>query len=85
LNGLSIEQRDWERCDISMTSDAFSYCLSNLWGGSTLRVGGRYSIPKYGNYFNFKFFFQIVALMNNHGESFGIKNFTRLAFQKIFG
>lgn len=83
LNGLSIVKRDMEICDISMTSDAFFYCLSNLWGGSTLRVGGRYYIPKNGNYFSFKFFFQIVSLMNNHGRSFGIKSFIRLAIKKI--
>lgn len=59
-------------CDISMSSDSLQYCFRFLWGGATTRINGRYQVPKYGKFYNWKLYFQTSEL-NNHGEKFGLK------------
>jgi hypothetical protein len=43
-----------------------------LWGGATTRINGRYQVPKYGKFYNWKMYFQTSEL-NNHGEKFNFK------------
>jgi hypothetical protein len=42
-----------------------------LWGGSTLRINGRYQIPPHSRFFNFKIYFQISQI-NNFGKRFDL-------------
>lgn len=49
LGGLrQVETRPSE-CDITLGSQALDFCLSNLFGGSTLRVNGRFTAPEGGD------------------------------------
>jgi len=72
LNGFELSDKTHENCDISMSSDSLKYCFKFLWGGSTTRINGRYQVPKYGKFYNWKLYFQTSEL-NNHGEKFGLK------------
>jgi UDP-MurNAc hydroxylase len=69
LQGFKIASVAKEKCDIVMSSDALQYCFRFLWGGSTIRVNGRYQVPKHGKFFNWKLYFQI-AQNNNFGVKF---------------
>ncbi len=72
LHGFKETELEAEKCDISMSSDSLQYCFKFLWGGSTTRINGRYQIPKYGRFYNWKLYFQTSEL-NNHGEKFDLK------------
>lgn len=72
LNGFEKGTMNQENCDISISSDTLSYCFKFLWGGSTTRINGRYQVPKYGKFYNWKLYFQTSEL-NNHGEKFDLK------------
>ncbi len=71
LNGFERSEIIEENCDISMSSDSLSYCFKFLWGGATTRINGRYQVPKYGKFYNWKLYFQISEL-NNHGKKFNL-------------
>lgn len=72
LHGFERNEISQENCDISMSSDSLSYCFKFLWGGTTTRINGRYQVPKYGKFYNWKLYFQTSEL-NNHGEKFDLK------------
>ncbi|MCB9195871.1 MAG: MBL fold metallo-hydrolase [Flavobacteriales bacterium] len=72
LKGFIKTPRDYDRCDIAMSSDSLNYCFKFLWGGATTRINGRYQVPNSGNFYNWKLYFQTSEL-NNHGEKFGLK------------
>lgn len=72
LHGFEKSEINQENCDISMSSDSLSYCFKFLWGGATTRINGRFQVPKYGKFYNWKMYFQTSEL-NNHGEKFNFK------------
>lgn len=63
-NGLTSANFVEENCDISISSDALSYCFQELWGGDTLNVNARFQIPNNGNYNKFRIFSNIAASLN---------------------
>ncbi|TVR42671.1 MAG: MBL fold metallo-hydrolase [Cryomorphaceae bacterium] len=53
-----------EFCDVHLGSEAMLYCFKHLWGGSTLRINGRYEAPLKGRFNRFKRYFNIAQLNN---------------------
>ena len=68
LNGLQVAKYEPDLCDAALSSSALSYCFRFEWGGDTLSVNGRFSMPKQGNYNRFKRYFSI-ANFNNKGQT----------------
>jgi UDP-MurNAc hydroxylase len=55
-----------EACDIALSSAALLGSFRNLWGGGTLHVNARFTVPPRGDHQRFRAFAQI-AIHNNHG------------------
>ncbi|MDW8419028.1 MAG: hypothetical protein RML37_06415 [Chitinophagales bacterium] len=81
-DGLIPTNQHPDYCDIVMTSDALHYCFKFLWGGGTIRVNGRYQLPPYGSFFNFKMYFQISG-MNNFGERFNLSFIIKQIYKRM--
>ncbi len=75
-----------EKCDIHLSSEAMLYCLKHLWGGSTLRINGRYEAPPNGQFKRFKRYFNIAQL-NNEGyrvnAGFALQYLFRVMAEKL--
>ncbi len=55
-------------CDISLSSSALSYCFRFEWGGDTLSVNGRFTLPPGGEHAHFRRYFSLANL-NNKGQT----------------
>ncbi|UPT65785.1 MAG: hypothetical protein M0D57_14860 [Sphingobacteriales bacterium JAD_PAG50586_3] len=82
LNGLETANYDYDSCDIALSADALNYCFKFKWGGSTIRVNGRYQVPKNGKFYNMKMYFQ-VAQLNNFNQSFNLWYIAGVILQKL--
>lgn len=69
--GFVLANKNSTNCDISLSSDALSYCFNFLWGGSTTRINGRFQIPEKGIFYNWKMYFQ-TSQLNNLGKKFDL-------------
>jgi hypothetical protein len=56
-------------CDISVSSSALSYAFVNEWGGGTLHVNGRYTVPAGGDPQRLFLAFELSGA-NNRGVTF---------------
>ncbi len=68
LKQFQMAKYEPEFSDASLSSSALSYCFRFEWGGDTLSVNGRFSMPAQGHYARFKRYFSI-ANFNNKGQT----------------
>ena len=68
-DGLRPAAFDPEECDVSCSSAALAYALRNLWGGDTMAINGRFTIPTGGVYQHWRAY-TILASKNNVYGSF---------------
>ncbi len=66
--GLRRSARPRHECDVALSSDALAYCFENLWGGNTLLVNGRFSVPPGGHFERFRRYLTLADLAN-HGKT----------------
>ena len=78
LTGLRPASVARASCDIATYSDAFAFCLQNLFGSGTLAVNGRFEAPAGGD---IKYFWRqfAIAAENNEGRFFPRHNLARFA------
>lgn len=67
--GLEPVARAARPSDISVSSSALSYCLLHEWGGGTLHVNGRYTVPAGGDAGRLHLYFELSGA-NNRGVTF---------------
>lgn len=81
-NGLVNSSKSYDDCDIALSADMLNYTFKHLWGGSTMRVNGRYQLPANGKFFNVKMYYQIAQL-NNFNQSFNFWYIAGIALTKL--
>jgi hypothetical protein len=59
--GLRPFQLDPDNCDIALSSEALSYVVRFLWGGSTLLINGRFQTPRGGEAKRFRRFASLTS------------------------
>ncbi len=74
LRGVRRCKKKRDYCDVALNSSALHYCFSFLWGGDTLFVNGRYFVPPYGRYENFRAYFNLASEINRGKKYPGIPN-----------
>ena len=67
--GLEPGARSARPSDIAVSSSALSYAFVNEWGGGTLHVNGRYTVPAGGDPGRLFLFFELSGA-NNRGVTF---------------
>lgn len=60
--------------DIELSSSALLYCLDHDWGGETLMINGRFSVPAGADKSRFFRWFY-VARANSHGEMYDVRHY----------
>jgi UDP-MurNAc hydroxylase len=58
-NGLKEEPRNYDQCDVSLSSESLIFCLKYPYGLDTTQINGRLQKPKQGTYSNFYNIFRI--------------------------
>jgi UDP-MurNAc hydroxylase len=57
-----------ERCDVTASSEALANAFRNLWGGDTLQINGRFTVPSGGDYMRFRRYMILSSKLNVHGS-----------------
>ena len=71
LGGLQLSKNQSDVADICLSSEALQYCYLFDWGGDTVAVNGRYTVPPGGNPRKFFWNFR-VPTYNSTGQEFDV-------------
>jgi hypothetical protein len=85
LPGLRRTGDNARKPDIELSSSALLYCFDHDWGGETLMINGRFSVPVGADKSRFFRWFD-VARANSHGDMYDVRYYyakVKLAYRKL--
>ena len=66
--GLQESATSEANCDVSCSSGALAYAFRNLWGGDSMAINGRFSIPAGGMYQHWRAYTILASKINVYGS-----------------
>lgn len=78
--GIFKSNKNYESCDIALSSDSLNYCFKELWGGDTLSINARYQIINDDSKFRV---FSSIASNLNREEKFPIPTLSEKVINKV--